>query len=140
MRSYKEKLKKRLASISTDTISAVQKNYEKAIDEIKKQEKELEIAIEKGDKTSEAKLVKLKNREVSLEKAWRTEIENIEAGMDAGLFISYGTKPETIVIHDDYWGTLKVAIGEKINEAARGTTRNATIKAKKIFFLKGKEI
>lgn len=135
MRSYKEKLKKRFAGISQDAISAVQKKYENDIAEIKKQEKELAAAIEKGDRIAEIKLVKLKNREASLEKAHRAEVENIEAGMDAGLFISYGTKPETIVINDDYWGTLKVAIGEKINEAARGTTRNSAIKTKREILL-----
>lgn len=53
-----------------------------------------------------------------------------ETEIDAGLFISYGTEAEKITINNDYWGAVKVSIGEKINEAARGTARNHVIKTK----------
>jgi hypothetical protein len=52
--------------------------------------------------------------------------------MEAGLFISYGPKAETMLIppKKDFSGQIKVAIGEKINEAARGTDRNSLVRAK----------
>jgi hypothetical protein len=46
------------------------------------------------------------------------------AGLDAGLFISYGTSAEVIKIDDEVWGSQRVSISERINEAARGTARN----------------
>ena len=52
--------------------------------------------------------------------------------LEAGLYISYGTKSETAIIEgvEEFAGTVKVAIGEKINEAARGTFRHPLVRAK----------
>ncbi len=49
-------------------------------------------------------------------------------GLEAGLFISYGAASEQIEIDDDIWGLHRVSISERINEAARGTARNLTVK------------
>lgn len=49
-------------------------------------------------------------------------------GLDAGLFISHGAASEHIEIDDDIWGFHRVSISERINEAARGTARNMTVK------------
>jgi hypothetical protein len=49
-------------------------------------------------------------------------------GLEAGLFISHGTASEVIEIDDDIWGTHRVAVSERINEAARGTARNLAVK------------
>jgi len=49
-------------------------------------------------------------------------------GLEAGLFISYGTASEVIEIDDDVWGGHRVAVSERINEAARGTARNLAVK------------
>jgi hypothetical protein len=54
--------------------------------------------------------------------------ERLGSGLEAGLFISYGTSPEIIEIDDDTWGELQVSVSERINEAARGTARNMTVK------------
>ena len=48
-------------------------------------------------------------------------------GMEAGIFIAYGHASETIAFQDDVFGHLKVAIGEKINECARGTARDVFV-------------
>jgi hypothetical protein len=58
------------------------------------------------------------------------EDENEDGKLDAGLFISYGRSAELIKIDDEVWGGTKVAVAEKINEAARGTARNALLKEK----------
>jgi len=44
-------------------------------------------------------------------------------GIEAGIFISYGAAPVTVLIDDEVFGTNRVAIAEKINESARGTSR-----------------
>ncbi|MBN2494582.1 MAG: hypothetical protein JXR96_08335 [Deltaproteobacteria bacterium] len=49
-------------------------------------------------------------------------------GLEAGLFIAYGTAAESIEIDDDIWGSQRVAISEHVNQAARGTARNVFVK------------
>lgn len=51
-------------------------------------------------------------------------------GLEAGLFITFGANAEIATMADQQFGQVKVAIAEKINEAARGTARNAIIKGK----------
>ncbi len=51
-------------------------------------------------------------------------------GLEAGLFIAYGAAAELATMNDATFGQVKVAIAEKINEAARGTARNGSLKAK----------
>lgn len=51
-------------------------------------------------------------------------------GLEAGLFISFGPAPLQIVVDDDVFGRSKVAIGERINESARGTARSNGARAR----------
>ncbi len=51
-------------------------------------------------------------------------------GLETGIYISHGASAEVISFEDKLFGPLRVAISEKINEAARGTARNPEIKAK----------
>lgn len=79
-----------------------------------------------GDAIEEM-LISLKDEEQIIQDISREELEAaITEEMEAGLFISYGVKAETMIIEpkEDFSDTLKVAIGEKINEASRGTSRN----------------
>jgi hypothetical protein len=50
--------------------------------------------------------------------------------LEAGIFISYGAAPEVARFDDHVFGSIKVAIAEKINESARGTARNASVRAR----------
>ena len=50
--------------------------------------------------------------------------------LDAGIFISYGAAPEVATFEDHVFGSIKVAIAEKINESARGTARNGGVRAR----------
>jgi hypothetical protein len=45
-------------------------------------------------------------------------------GLEAGVFISFGAPPQVVLIDDEVFGQNRVAIGDKINESARGTTRS----------------
>ena len=51
-------------------------------------------------------------------------------GLETGTYISYGASAEVITLDDEVFGSLRVAISEKINEAARGTARSGQIKAR----------
>lgn len=52
----------------------------------------------------------------------------VGTGLEAGAYIAFGTAAETIVFKDEAFGNLRVAIGEKINESARGTAREVTVR------------
>ncbi len=45
-------------------------------------------------------------------------------GLEAGVFISFGALPQVVLIDDEVFGQNRVAIGDKINESARGTNRS----------------
>jgi hypothetical protein len=47
----------------------------------------------------------------------------VGAGLEAGVFISFGAAAEEIRMDDPAFGQVRVAIAEKLNEAARGTGR-----------------
>jgi hypothetical protein len=78
-----------------------------------------------------------------MEARYRDALESaINRELEAGLFISYGTKAENLLLEakEGLCEPMKVAIGEKINEAARGTDRNSTIRAKFEMILEGQRI
>jgi hypothetical protein len=56
----------------------------------------------------------------------RTTIEG--SGLEAGAYVAYGNTAELITFKDETFGNLRVAIGEKINESARGTSRDAGVR------------
>jgi hypothetical protein len=45
----------------------------------------------------------------------------------AGSFIAYGAAAIVVKFDDPIWGEVKVSIGEKINESARGTARSGSV-------------
>jgi hypothetical protein len=51
-------------------------------------------------------------------------------GLEAGVFLSYGGAPVTVVIDDEVFGPNRVAIADKINESARGTARAPSARAR----------
>jgi hypothetical protein len=50
--------------------------------------------------------------------------------LEAGIFVSFGAAPEVATFEDHVFGQIKVSIAEKINESARGTARNAGVRAR----------
>lgn len=74
-------------------------------------------------------LYKLEEREAELEREMATKEEFLTgADIVAGVFISWGSPAVTVRMADPVFGDVKVAIAEKINEAARGTARNPEVK------------
>ncbi|RLB57813.1 MAG: hypothetical protein DRI34_06780, partial [Deltaproteobacteria bacterium] len=71
----------------------------------------------------------LLEEDLSLVQALEEE-RHIQLGteLEAGLFIAYGAAPEWIGIEDETWGKLRVSVGERINEAARGTARSQAVR------------
>ncbi len=132
MKRYKEQLERRVPHIAEEELlHNIHKNFEAMKEEFGREHTEIEKAIAAGGKGLEARMVELKEKEYRLEKTYKEDLEAaIGQEMEAGLFIAYGSKAEVIVMRDDFWGEVKVAIGEKINEAARGTARSSIIRAK----------
>jgi len=77
------------------------------------------------------RLAKLHLELSRLEEERQSEIA-LAAGekLEAGIFISFGAAPEVATFEDDVFGSIKVAIAEKINESARGTARNGGVRAR----------
>src|SRR5262249_47258469 len=50
--------------------------------------------------------------------------------LEAGIFVSYGAAPEVATFEAHISAQIKVSIAEKINESARGTARNAGVRAR----------
>jgi hypothetical protein len=76
----------------------------------------------------EGRLRAIDEEERALEDALEEERQRHGAGLEAGLFISHGAAAEVLQLSDDVWGVQRVAVSERINEAARGTARNAQVK------------
>ena len=132
MKRYKEQLERKVPHImEEELIRNIHKNFEAMKEDIVKELTEVDQAITMGKKGLEAKVMELKEKEHRLEKAYSEELEAaIGQEMEAGLFITYGSKAEIIAMRDSLWGEVTVAIGEKINEAARGTSRSYIVRAK----------
>lgn len=131
---YREELGKRLPLLYDEKVlTTTHEHYGKAKDEIRREVGEAEKAIARGDKGGKARLVRLREKESRLETNYREDLEEaIKTEIESGLFITYGKKAENIIIQGkkDFCQESKVAIGEKINEAARGTYRSSVVRAK----------
>jgi len=134
IRKYREQLLTRLPPRRDEEIlEEVHHTFEERKAALKEKRDGLNRAIEEKEPGVEHKLVTLGEEEHRLETTYRDELENaIKGELEAGLYLSYGAKAETMVIEpkEGFTSTVKVSIGEKINEAARGTFRNPLVRAK----------
>lgn len=134
IRKYKGNLESRLPPRKGDEIiEEVHKSFEKKRAELQKKRAELNEALNRRESGLEEKLIALGEEEHRLENTYREELEAaIKGELEAGLYISYGTKAETMFIDamDGLSAPVKVSIGEKINESARGTYRNPMVRTK----------
>lgn len=134
IRRYREQLLTRLPPRKDEEmLEEVHRSFEAKKAALKEKRDALNKAIEDKEPGIESRLVALGEEEHRLETTYRDEIENaIKGELEAGLYLSYGAKAETMVIEpkEGFTSTVKVSIGEKINEAARGTFRNPLVRAK----------
>lgn len=133
-RQYMDKLVKRLPPVKGGVIiEDVHKKHESIIEVLRNKRVNLQKDLNAGQKEAQLKLVKLDEEERKIEESYRKALEDVIAEeMEAGVFITYGAKAETMVVKPEHGvsESLKVAIGEKINEASRGTDRNTMVRAK----------
>ncbi|MBI1912455.1 MAG: hypothetical protein HYS21_10715 [Deltaproteobacteria bacterium] len=131
---YREQLLMKLPPQNNEMfLEEVHKRFEERKEDLKKKRAALNKMLERNEHGVESKLVALGEEEHRLENTYRDELEAaIKGELEAGLYISYGSKAETMVIESrgEFSGLAKVSIGEKINEAARGTFRNSMVRAK----------
>lgn len=134
IRHYRDNLLRKLPTRKeAELLEEVHKRFEARRTEIKRKRASLMDAMDRNEPGVEARLAAIGEDEHRLENTYRDEVETALKGeLEAGLFITYGTKAETMVIEPrgDFSGPVKVSIGEKINEAARGTFRNNMVRAK----------
>ena len=131
MDKYRQDLEEKIQSLKIgDPLDEAKKNYAALKEEILEEKKMLEKVVKSGNEGIN-RWVEVLDREEDLEKAFQDEVsESGKKEVEAGLFISYGAKAEKINLESEQWGKKDVAIGEKINEAARGTSRNALVSNK----------
>ncbi|MBI5886674.1 MAG: hypothetical protein HZB85_08885 [Deltaproteobacteria bacterium] len=134
IKNYRRQLIRRLPpGADVEALESVHRAFETRKDELKGRRDALMKALDRKEAGIEARLAALGEEEHRLESNYRDELEAaVKNELEAGLYIAYGTKSETAIIDakDAGYGVAKVAIGEKINEAARGTSRNSMVRAK----------
>ncbi len=131
---YVIKLKKRLPPVKDAfLLSEINRSFQEKKQELKKLRQGLAKSSVKNTSAVKAKMSALAEEEARVENQYREELEAaISHEMEAGVFISYGTKAEIMILEGGKAAQtqLTVAIGEKINEAARGTDRNSAVRIK----------
>ncbi|MBI5562951.1 MAG: hypothetical protein HY894_08915 [Deltaproteobacteria bacterium] len=131
---YRQQLQKRLPPDGAiGALEGAHHAFEAARAGLKTRRDELMRSLDRKEQGVEARLAALGEEEHRLENGYRDELEAaVKNELEAGLYISYGTKAESAIIDakETFAGAVKVAIGEKINEAARGTSRNSMVRAK----------
>jgi len=115
-----------------EVVDRVHRKFEERREAIRK--KKLDSITGRGDgrEDSAEAILKIGEEESRLERIYKEELAAaIKHEMEAGLFISYGARAEIIDLgySSGYKGPVNVSIGEKINEASRGTFRNHMVKA-----------
>ncbi|VAW37397.1 hypothetical protein MNBD_DELTA02-1058 [hydrothermal vent metagenome] len=137
VRSYRDALIKRLPPEKGELLlEGVNARFIEKREEINKKRTALkEKACEVSDwgEAVEGALLALSEDERILDELYRDELESaIGRELEAGVFISYGAKAEDMVLKGKkYFGdVIRVTIGEKINEAARGTDRDSRVRAR----------
>ncbi|MBI5345280.1 MAG: hypothetical protein HZB83_08135, partial [Deltaproteobacteria bacterium] len=131
---YREQLAGKLPpGKDAEILEEVHKRFEARKEELKERRAELTSQLERNEPGIQTRLIAAGEEEHKLENTYRDELESaIKGELEAGLFISYGAKAETMVTEavTDFYGPVKVSIGGKINEASRGTFRNPLVRAK----------
>ncbi len=144
IRNYRQQLATKLPPTKgEEMLDDIHAKYKEKKEGLKARRKEITAKAVKDKKGMEIGLITLGEEEHRLEDTYRRDLEEaIKGELEAGLYISYGSKAETMVIAgmDDFTGPVQVAIGEKINEAARGTYRNSFVWAKLEVLLRAEKL
>ena len=137
LNSYSRRLDSESSSeVVAKSIASIEQRTSARRSELQKQIAETQAALHKGlpHESGEEPRVRLSRLHLELsrlEEERESEIA-LAAGekLEAGIFISYGAAPEVATFEDHVFGSIKVAIAEKINESARGTARNGGVRAR----------
>ncbi|MBI5969634.1 MAG: hypothetical protein HY884_00560 [Deltaproteobacteria bacterium] len=133
-KSYRDTLLHKLPPLKKEEIiDEVHKNFEAKRAGLKEKRAALNKAQEMKTPGIEVKLIALGAEEHRLESVYRDELESaVKHELEAGLYISYGKKAEIAILEPraEFSAPVKVSVGEKINEASRGTGRNPMVRAR----------
>ncbi len=115
-----------------EALERVHRRFEERRASLRKKRLNTITNLEAGGKDATEAMIRLGEEESRLERIYKEELEAaIKHEMEAGLFITYGARAEIIELgySKGYRGPVCVSIGEKINEASRGTFRHPMVKA-----------
>ena len=138
-REYSRKLDKRLSSASNalkKRRQEVQSRLREQLEAFDVERRRLQDKIDAEGRLTTEENDRLRQHRAEAEIAAveaRTHVADIEAEerelmLEAGLFISYGAAAEVAHLDSPVFGSIQVAVAEKINEAARGTARNDALR------------
>ncbi len=134
VRSYRDALLKRLPTKKGELLlEGVNASFTAKREELKRKRKNIEQRLAGGGDVIKDTLLALAKDERVLEELYRDELESaIGRELEAGAFITYGVKAEDMVLKGKkYFGeVIRVTIGEKINEASRGTDRDGRVRVR----------
>lgn len=134
IKSYRDTLLHKLPPLKKEEIiEEVHKGFEVKRAALKVKRAALNKEQENKTPGVEGKLIALGEEEHRLESNYRDELESaVRHELEAGLYISYGKKAEIAILEPraEFSAPVKVSVGEKINEAARGTGRNPMVRAR----------
>lgn len=134
IRKYREELLKKLPpKREEELLDEVHRRFAARKDDLKRKRAEINAALARNAAGVEERLASLGEEEHRLEATYREELETaIKGELEAGLYIAYGAKAETLIIEtrQGFSDPVSVSIGGKINEASRGTFRNPLVRAK----------
>lgn len=134
IRKYREELLKKLPPRKEEELlQEVHGRFAARKDELKRKRAGINAALARNEPGVEERLASLGEEEHRVEVTYREELETaIKGELEAGLYIAYGAKAETLIIEtrQGFSEPVSVSIGGKINEASRGTFRNPLVRAK----------
>ncbi len=133
-KAYRDTLLHKLPPLKKEEIiDEVHKGFEVKRAALKERRAALNKAQQQKTPDVEGKLIALGEEEHRLESNYRDELEAaVTHELEAGLYISYGKKAEIAILESraEFSAPVKVSVGEKINEASRGTGRNPMVRAR----------
>jgi len=115
-----------------EVLERVHRRFEERREALRKKRLETITGMDDGREDSAEAILRIGEEESRLERIYKDELTAaIKHEMEAGLFITYGARAEVIELgfSRGYKGPVSVSIGEKINEASRGTFRHPMVKA-----------
>ncbi len=125
------------SEVVASTIASIEAKYAERVAELQAAIKSAQDALARGtldplsgeEPTHRLRVLNIEQQQLEDQRESNLSLASGER-LEAGIFISHGAAPEVATFEDAVFGAIKVSIAEKINESARGTARNSSVRAR----------